>query len=256
MAMTRRREPAQLSMRLPVPPAPPKRGGRRAGAGRPRTRPLPEGWRPGRRFVPHLRRTAIDRHKPAHVTLRLCRIARTLRNGKLYQAIHGALHAAAEREGFRIIHYSVQGDHLHLIVEADSSRALARGMQGLGVRLARAVNRRLERKGPVLADRYHARVLANPTAVKHALLYVLNNARHHAAQRGATYPRGWLDPYSSAADFGGWRRAVRLDPDATYLPRCTAPPASWLLRGGWKRVGLLDPDGTPGPTAAPAFAAY
>ena len=203
--------------------------------------------------MPHVCRATIDRHKPAHVTLRLCRIARTLRNGKLYSAVHGALRAAAEREGFRIIHYSVQVDHLHLIVEADDNRALSRGMQGLGVRLARAINRTLERSGPVLADRYHARVLTSPTAVKHALLYVLNNARHHAAQQGATYPRGWLDPFSSASEFDGWLRAVRRDPDATYLPRCTAPATSWLLRGGWKRAGLLDPDATPGPTSAPAF---
>ena len=41
----------------------------------------------------------------------------------------------------RIIEFSVLGNHLHLIVEADSSVALSRGMQGLTVRIAKALNR-------------------------------------------------------------------------------------------------------------------
>jgi REP element-mobilizing transposase RayT len=244
----------QLSFALPRPKRRrrvPTRGGKRAGAGRKRVRPLPDGWKAGRRFVPHLRRVAIDARRPAHITLRLRPVVRTLRNGKHYKILHAALAAGAERRGFRLVHYSVQRDHLHLIVEADDRRGLARGMQGLNIRIARRLNRALKRSGPVLADRYHARVLGSPTEVRRALLYVLNNARHHAAQGRATYPRGWIDPFSSAADFIGWSRPVRTADET--LERCTAPPTSWVLRGGWRRAGLLDPAAVPGPIPAPAY---
>jgi hypothetical protein len=127
-------------------------------------------------------------------------------------------------------------------------------MQGLAVRIAQQLNRRLARRGRIFADRYHAHVLGSPTEVKRALLYVLNNARRHAAQGHAFYPAGWLDPYSSAADFDGWCRVPRLDPDLVYLPRCTVAPRSWVRKGGWKRVGLIDFGATPGDVAPPANA--
>src|SRR5687767_12469385 len=184
--------PRQLSLGLARPPEKPSRGGRRPGAGRPRTRPVPEGWRPARSFVPHLRRASIDHRRPAHVTVRFCRVTRSLRNGKVHRAVHAAILGGCEKDGFRLVHYSLQRDHLHLVVEADDRVRLARGMQGLGIRLARGINRTLGRpRGTVLADRYHAHVLGSPTEVRHALLYVLNNARRHAAQASSTYPRRW-----------------------------------------------------------------
>src|SRR5690606_24678043 len=155
--------------------------------------------------------------------------------------------ADSHKAGFRVVHYSLQGDHLHLVVEAHGRVELARGMQGLGIRLAKRMNARLgRRRGHVLADRYHARVLGTPTEVRRALLYVLNNARHHAAQASCTYPASWLDPYSSAACCAGWRDRP---PDA---PTCTAPPRAWLLTRGWRRRGLLDSAAVPGSTPPPA----
>ena len=47
----------------------------------------------------------------------------------------------------RIIEFSVQGNHLHLIVEAENSDALSRGMQGLAIRIAKALNSLMERAG-------------------------------------------------------------------------------------------------------------
>jgi hypothetical protein len=244
---------AQLTFRMPRPRrAKVKR--RAPGAGRPRIHGLPEGWDPRRRFVPHLKRAVVNARQPAHVTLRLRRVVRTLRNGKMHRTITTALRAGRERPGFRLVHYSLQGDHLHLIAEADDAERLARGMQGLNVRIARAVNRCIDRSGPVLADRYHARQLRSPTEVRLALRYVLNNARHHAAERDMTYPRSWLDPFSSARELVGWSRVVP-DPegDARRTPPCTAPPRSWVLKVGWQRAGLIDPADVPGSTPAPGF---
>ena len=57
-------------------------------------------------------------------------------------------------------------------------------MMALGARLARAVNRVFQRKGPVLTNRYHLTVLKSPTQVRNAIAYVLLNARRHAAKAG------------------------------------------------------------------------
>jgi len=168
-------------------------GGRRRGAGR---KPAP-----GRRAVPHRRRRPHDRHCPAHVTLRASADVPSLRHGGLFSTIRNAL-AAASTHGFRVLHYSVQADHLHLLVEADEPTGFARGVQGLAIRVARAVNRALGRRGRVWGDRYHAHVLRTPREVRNALVYVLNNFRKHV--RNA---RG-LDPFSSARWFDGWTTAV------------------------------------------------
>ena len=150
-------------------------------------------------------------------------------------------------------HYSLQGDHAHLIVEAHGKDALARGMKSIAARLARALNRVAGRSGAALDGRYHHRSLRSPREVRRALAYVLLNARRHLAKRrdvargaGAT-----LDPASSASWFDGWRpgtRAPRLD--ARVRPE-VARPRTWLLRVGWRRHGLVDPselaEGRPAP---------
>jgi hypothetical protein len=90
----------------------------------------------------------------------------------------------------------VQGNHLHFVIEADDTRAMSRGMQGLAIRMAKALNRVMNRRGSVFADRFHAHVLRTPREVRHALAYVLRNHAVHAERSGrqaSTAP----DPYSS-----------------------------------------------------------
>ena len=146
-----------------------------------------------------------------------------------------AFSAGSERFGFRLVHYSIQTTHLHLIVEARDSRALSRGMQGLLVRAARALNRAWGRKGSVFADRYHARALSSPLEVRRALVYVLQNARHHGLRVAG------VDVYSSGPWFDGWTRWAF----ATARAFPCALAKSWLLRLGWRRHGLLGVNETP-----------
>jgi hypothetical protein len=184
-----------------------------------------------------------------------------------------ALGKGAEKPNFRVVEFCVQKFHLHLVCEADDEKALARGLQGLGIRMARGLNRRFGRSGRVFADRYFARALTTPREVRAALAYVLNNSRRHARQ---PLPRDWVDPCSSAPLFGGWRgreadgvfdiivpvgvheyhslgavrrprpRAGRGDPGGAVC--VVASPRTWLLNGGWKRAGgELRLDAVPGP---------
>ena len=149
-------------------------------------------------------------------------------------AIGSAL-AAASRDDFRIIEFSIQTNHVHLLVEADDSRSLTRGVRGLAIRIARAVNRALGRRGAVWGDRYHARALTTPRAVRNALLYVLRNDRkHHGDERG-------LDPCSSAPWFGGWNVLVRRPVGNPPVVQAR----TWLATIGWRRHGLLRLDERP-----------
>jgi REP element-mobilizing transposase RayT len=157
---------------------------------------------------------------------------------------------SCERSGFRVVHYSIQSDHGHFIVEAAHREALGRGMKSLAARFARAVNRAFRRQGPVLAERYHLRVLRSPRQVRNALAYVLLNARRHLVKRrGRAAVRGVrLDPASSAGWFDGWRGTPGTPGGSRDGP--TAPPVApahtWLLRLGWRRHGMIDPAEVPG----------
>src|SRR5262249_35847921 len=157
-------------------------------------------------------------------TLRAAAGLPSLRAGRTFAVIQAALRASSNGR-FRVLEFSVQADHLHLLVEGDDSTGFTRGIQGLAIRVARAVNRLLGRRGRVWGDRFHARLLKTPREVRNALVYVLNNFRKHV--RGA---RG-TDPCSSARWFGGWRTG---SPDIdTAAP--TARAATWLARIGWRR---------------------
>ena len=213
-------------LQLPL-PARPTWGGRRAGAGRKRA--------PGRRpSVPHRARPPHAAAHPVHVTLRTDVAVRCLRSARVFPAVARALAASSTHE-FRILQYSVQDDHLHLLVEAENARTLSSGVRGLAIRVARAVNRALGRRGSVWRGRYHARALTTPREVRHALVYVLMNRRKHAGN-----VRG-LDPCSSGQWFDGWR-------DLRLAARSTVPVArarTWLAAVGWRRHGLLGLDEHP-----------
>jgi putative transposase len=211
-----------------------RRGGWRFGAGRPRK---PD------RCNPHTRRPTLASRFPVHVTLSVDEALPNLRSPELRAAIEGALRAARVRfVDFRVVHYSIQRHHIHLIVEAHHAKALSRGMQGLSIRVARAINGTLKRRGRVFVDRYYERILKTPRQVRNCLVYVLNNVRKHAAQRRKVLERDWTDPCWSAAFLEGWNRP--LQPPAGRGPP-TAAPRTWLLGVGWRRHGLIAFDEAP-----------
>src|SRR5207249_5379538 len=113
-----------------------------------------------------------------HVTVRAWHGLPSLRTDTLFPAVPRGL-AQASRGGLRVLQFSVQRDHVHLLVEAADMRGLSRGLQGLAIRIAKAVNRVLGRRGRVWGDRYHARALRTPREVRNALVYVLQNWRKH-----------------------------------------------------------------------------
>jgi putative transposase len=243
---------AQLSLALPPPPRKKgKWGGKRAGAGRPKTR------KPGDP-LPHVARPPLRRSDPVHVTLRAVRTLPSLRSEVAWnvvrRALEGAREAGEKRAGarFQVVHFSVQKDHVHLIVEAADKRALTSGVAGLEVRIARAVNGVLRRRGRVWGDRYHRHDLRSPREVRNALRYVLSNGRKHARVTGAA---AFAAPWSSAETFDGWSERVERLHRAAAASEDTEPwkrvyPRTWLLGKGWRRHGLISPREGPGPRVA------
>jgi REP element-mobilizing transposase RayT len=172
-----------------------------------------------------------------------------LRCRDLYLAVREATLVTAKREDFRIIHLSIQRDHLHLIVEADCKTALSKGIQGFSISAAKQINKAItarggdRRTGKVISDRFHARPLTSPRAVRNTLAYILNNYRHHREDQ-ASFARTWrVDPYSSGVLFPDWKELANspyLYPmPPKYLPLLVWRPRTWLLAKGWQRFHPL-----------------
>jgi REP element-mobilizing transposase RayT len=213
-----------------------RRGGKRTGAGR-----KPKGVRAG---SPHRKRPKVKRSDALHVVLRVVPGVGSLRRRAMYRAMREATIVAAVRERIRIVHISLQRTHVHLLIEAESAQALARGMQGFQISAARNINTLLgngsvRRRGSVFAGRYHAVVIRSPRYARHALAYVLCNWRKHGEDREGLASTWLVDPFSSAISFPDWQELDGKDLmwpiRATYDPLMVRRPESWLLREGWMR---------------------
>lgn len=236
----------QLALRFPA-----SWGGARPGSVRRKA---------GRSNVPHRARPSHRAAEPVHVTLR-ARL-HVLRTQHVFPTVRLALARAARRDEarFRVLHFSVQEDHVHLVVEAEDKRALSSGVRSVAIRVALYVNELLMRRGSLWSDRWHGRALKTPREVRNAIAYVLANFRKHAAQypNGGVGKRPGIDPYSSAEFFDGFRewspasglappfaarRAWRAAVSREDVP--VVPARSWLGRSGWRRHGLLSVDEAP-----------
>jgi putative transposase len=246
--------PTQLSLSLAVPST---WGGPRRGAGRKRaaTRPL----------TPHRARPPHSACHPVVVTLR--GLFRPLRSQHVLPTLRLAIRGACRRDPmrFRVTHFTVQYDHVHLIVEASNRAELSSGMRSLTIRIARSVNTLVRRRGRFWADRWHGRELGSPREVRTALLYVLANFRKHARRELGP----GIDPFSSGMWFDGWRlgpesaaglgaerappsgedgRGAERDPQDDSPQDDSLPvmrPGTWLGRAGWQSRGLLRLDESP-----------
>ncbi len=192
-------------------------GGVRPGAGPKRRRPRPA--------APHRRRAELRPWQPVHASLRLLEHVWNLRSHRSFAIVDRAMIGVRRRSDFRIVHFSILGNHLHLVVEAAGTRALAAGIRALSIRIARGLNAMMGRNGPVFDDRYDAHVLRTPAEVRNAVRYVLGNFASHAARRGEPVRPGFVDPFSSAAAMTPVGGQLALWPEPA-----TRAARTWLLR--------------------------
>jgi REP element-mobilizing transposase RayT len=215
-----------------------KHGGRRHGAGRKRSGPKTGGA--------HRKRPALSSQHPVQLTWRTVRDLPRLRQRCFYEALRRVLVRYLAGDDFRVVHISIQHNHLHLLVEAANAKALTQGAQSFAINAARAINAAWGRGGKVFAYRYHQSQIKTGRHARNALSYVLNNWRRHredffdGAARAAK-----LDEYSSAICFDGWTTKFRRPPD--YEPLPVSPPRTQLLAVSWRLYGLIDWAERPGP---------
>lgn len=177
-----------------------------------------------------------------HVTLKVVEGLTSLRCTAAFLAVAEAVRRANAMGHVRIVQFSVQADHIHMICEADSNDAMARGMNGFSIRVARGLNRWLGRSGKVFADRYHRQDLGSPRLVRNAIRYVLQNVfkhlshlRHIEGMDGLPAP----DPFLSGPWFDGWKEGCRRKSFWPDIADPTALASSWLLHIGWHHHGPL-----------------
>jgi REP-associated tyrosine transposase len=197
-------------------------GGKRPGAGR-----KPKGKKTGE---PHAARPDHNPRHPVHVTIRVVGNVEGLRRKDIYMALREATIVTAKREDFRIVHMSIQRDHIHLIVEADGKAALSKGVRGFSISAPRQVNKAITERGgdrgtgEVISDRFHARPLTSPRAVRNALAYILCNWRHHGEDRAGVAQTWKADPFSSGPPPARRRCSSR---------RTRADQSRMARRAGW-----------------------
>jgi REP element-mobilizing transposase RayT len=216
-----------------------RHGGARPNAGRKRSKEL--------RFDPsHTTRPALSIEHPVHVMLRTLPSVPRLRQRDGYEAIRMALLRFVDGAEFRVVHISIQRNHLHLIVEAAHKEALRGGMQSFAIRAARALNAGFERSGKVFAFRYKAKQIRTADYARNVISYVLNNWRRHREDRHrVSMP---FDEFSSASAFTGWSARTRYRSPDQGLP--VSVPRTRLLVFDWEWYGLIDPFEIPGPLAS------
>jgi hypothetical protein len=189
-------------------------------------------------FVAHRTRPEHDGRHPMHLTMRRVRLAPSFREERIYRAILAEL-AEAKRRGTRVLQYSAQHDHLHIMFEGGSRLELGKKLRTLVSRIALAVNRVAGRRGQLFGDRYHRHDLTSPREVRTALRYILFNTRKHAQSYDP------LDAMSSTPWFAHW--SPESTPDADRLAAARArwwpqgsplsAPKTWLAEKGWLRAG-------------------
>jgi REP element-mobilizing transposase RayT len=203
---------------------------------------------PWRRAQWHRERPEISGLTPVHVAIRVRDGTTKLRFKRAFRVVRTALAAVCDKLRFRLVDYSVQNNHLHLIAEADDKFALSRAMRSLSIRIAKRINQLMGERGVRIRDRYFMSVLKSPLDVNMARKYVINNHRRHAAQFGRRLAPGFIDPCSSALWFDGWSDPPEpVDDPCPDLPPGIVAPRSDALRFSWKMYGLLDPSYVPGP---------
>lgn len=128
--------------------------------------------------IRHIRRERLGKPSALHLTIKVRENKADIQNKKILKALHHAI-KRARLQRLKVIHYTLEYNHAHLVVEAADNRILHKGMQAFGISLAKAINKMKQAKGTVYKHRYHFRKLRSRREVKNALQYVWGNGIKH-----------------------------------------------------------------------------
>ncbi|MDD4973652.1 MAG: transposase [Bacteriovorax sp.] len=126
----------------------------------------------------HTSRPHLSKACSLHLTVKIKKIKAELKNKSVLSILKRAI-LNARKQGLKVIHYSLEYDHVHLLIEADNNHILSKGMQSFGVTISKAINRMRKLKGGVYKHRYHFRKISSPRQLKNVLNYIFNNGIKH-----------------------------------------------------------------------------
>lgn len=130
------------------------------------------------RGIRHIARDEIKKLTPLHLTIKIEKDKAGLKNKFILKSLHSSI-KKARKIGLKIIHYTLEYDHVHLLVETDNKTALARGMQSFGISFSKSINKIKKAQGKVFKTRYHYRKLKTPAEVKNVFNYIFGNSLKH-----------------------------------------------------------------------------
>lgn len=186
-------------------------GGRRPNSGRRRKKS---------QGVSHSVREKVQDRTPLHINFKF---KTRIRNKDSLRTLKRAIKNAGSH-GLRVIHYSMQSNHIHLIIESANNEILTRGMRSLTITFAKGL-----KKGSIQIERYHLHVLKSLRETKNAVHYVLFNEQKHANLKTA-----YIDEYSSLGLVADLKKISKESGFSIVLRRIRElpvlfEPKSWLL---------------------------
>lgn len=128
--------------------------------------------------IRHIRRERFSKPTVLHLTIKVRDNKADIQNKRILKALHHAIKRGRLQQ-LKVIHYTLEYNHAHLVVEAADNRILHKGMQSLGISLAKAINKLKQLKGAVYKHRYHFRKLTSRRELKNAIHYVFRNGVKH-----------------------------------------------------------------------------
>ncbi len=150
----------------------------RKGAGRPALHD------PG---IRHTNRPHIKKPASLHLTIKVKKKKAEIKNKSVLKILKRAI-LNARKQGLRVIHFSLEYDHVHLLIEADNNLILGKGMQAFGVTLSKAINRLKKLKGGVYKHRYHFRQISSTRELKIVMNYIFTNGLKHGTAKSILNP--------------------------------------------------------------------
>lgn len=128
--------------------------------------------------IRHSSRMKFSKLTSFHLTIKVRENKADIQSKKLLKALHHAI-ARARLKNLKVIHYTLEYNHVHLLVETNDHRILHAGMQALGISFSKAINKVKSLKGHVYKHRYHQRKIGSARELKNVLLYIFNNGKKH-----------------------------------------------------------------------------
>lgn len=164
--------------------------------------------------IRHISRPTLRRPSSLHLTVKVLRNKAEIKNKSVLKLLRHAIQRA-RLQGLKIIHYSLEYDHVHLLIEAENNHILGKGMQALGVSLSKGINRLKNLKGAVYKHRYHFRQITSPRQLKNVLGYIFNNGVKHGTASSIVNPYNSIQAEISFRLFT--EKCVTSDPNLNLL---------------------------------------